>query len=251
MVAALLLWLGDADIALKAGAWFSSIEGSVRGGEMGVAATTLDVDGLLDLKGEAAPYGGLGFKLFDSVSAFTEYWEVEFGGRSTFASAQTYGGGTFAAGSIVESDLALSMATIGFEYAFRIPLSRDATMRLAPVGSMRWLHYRGELDAGVVRQHEAFSYFTPACGIHIEIEAFEELRFDLMATWNSMNNLWDRRVDFVDGTMGVAWEFWEGAYLEAGYRYLSIDLRDRDGSSRNVDIDLQVDGPFFELGWRF
>lgn len=252
MVAALLVALaGDADIALKAGAWFASVEGDLQGSESGLTGSTLDVDNLLDLGGAAVPYGAARGPLFDRVSAVAEYWRVEFDGTAAFPAAQAYGGTVFPAGGVVSSDLSLSMATLGFEYTFDIPLTEDATMRLSPVGTMRWLHFRGELESGALREREAFSYFTPAFGVHIEIEAFDELRFDLGATWNSMNNLWHRRVDFVDGSMGVAWNFWEGAYLEAGYRYTSLDIRDRDSSGRGTNIDLTIDGPFVEMGWRF
>jgi len=119
------LCLDDFEIALRAGAWVAEARGGVLATKGGVAGSMLKLESNLNLDDAPAPFGGIEVHVWERLYAFAEYWTLDFEGTSAFAAAQAYGGRVFPAGSVVESDVSMSMATLGVQYEFDIPLGRS------------------------------------------------------------------------------------------------------------------------------
>lgn len=256
LLAAAACPLDETEIMLRAYGWLSDVKGVVRADDDGIAGSNLDIDGILNTEeNETAVGGSLRFPLFWNLRLFADYWREDFRGATTLTAPITYGGSVFTAGTRVLSEFEFDSAVLGVEYDYLLPISDDSSIGFAGMLGVRYLQFESTLKntSALVpfRETEQFSIFLPTTGLRAQARLTQWFTIDLAGQWFSAGDIEGRDVDTFEFQAGGTITVWRGLYVGAGYRYIDFDIKDRAKAGQRLDLDMELDGPYFELGYRF
>lgn len=243
----------DYHIWLRAEAWFSDVGGDARINQSGVAGTKFDVSDILgDPSAEFTAAGGLTVVFFDSWRLHLDTWREDYDGNSTLTATTTIGGTVFAATTPVTSELEIAEHSLVAEYNFPLHYNGKIGVFIGSELGVKYLDAKGTVESTAVaglRESGQIGLPLPVLGSHVEIAFYDEFILDLTARGFMWNDIADVDVRMWDLAAQLDWRFWRGAYVSGGYRYRSWSFE--KGGSSSFDLELDVSGPFFEVGYRF
>ena len=246
----------DTPIMLRAYGWLSDVKGNVRADDDGVSGSNLDIDRILNTEeNETAVGASLRFPLFWNLRLNADFWTEDFRGASTLTAPINYGGSVFTAGTRVLSEFEFDVATVTIEYDYMLPMSDDSAIGIAAMIGGRYIGFESTLKNTTAlvpfRETEKFSIFLPTTGLRAEVRLTQWFTAELSGQWFSACDIEGRDVDTFEFQAGGTINFWRGMYVGAGYRYIDFDIKDRSKSGQRLDLDMELDGAYFELGYRF
>ena len=149
---------------------------------------------------------------------------------------------------------ALELAEHSLVIEYNFPLHYDGKIGVF-IGSelgVKYLDAKGSIESAAVagvRESGRIGFPIPLLGSHVEISFYDEFIVDLTSRGFMWSDIAGVDVKVWDLAAQLDWRFWEGMYASAGYRYRSWAF-DKGGSS-SFDVELDVSGPFLEIGYRF
>lgn len=246
----------DTPIMVRFTTTLADFQGKVRADDGGVAGSNLDVDSLLRTEDNQAALGGtLRFPLFWQLRANIDYWGQGVEGTTTLGAPIIYGGSVYTAGSRVESALDLHVVTATIEYDHSFGISEHSSVRISGLLGARYIDFDSSLKNTNAlipfTERESFSIFLPTTGLRSELQITDWWTVELMGQWFSMNDLGDRDVATAEFLGETRFNFFQGAFVGAGWRWTDFDISDRSKAGERLDMDLEVDGIFLEIGYTF
>jgi hypothetical protein len=145
----LLLWaapVGAFEIGARGYYWFPGFKADMKGDSAGLSGTDINLKDNLDIGTKAFPsvevFGGLG----RSHLGLT-YTPISYSGSTTLAAPINFNGGTFAAGTTVDSDLKLRM--LDLEYRFTVLNMENfmAGFSLDAIGQIKYIDGEAKIAA--------------------------------------------------------------------------------------------------------
>lgn len=243
----------DYHLWIRAEAWFADVGGDARINRAGVAGTKFDISDLLgDPSAEFGAGGGLTMVFFDSWRVHLDGWREDFDGTSTLTAATTIRGTAFAATTAVASELEMAEYSLVGEYNFPLHYNGTIGVFIGTEIGVKYLDARGSIKSTTIpglRESGQIGLPIPLLGSHVEIAFYDEFILDLTARSFMWGDLAGVDVAVWDLAAQLDWRFWRGMYASAGYRYRSWAF-DKGGTD-SFDVEMDVSGPFFEIGYRF
>lgn len=245
----------DTPIVIRAIAWLPEVKGSIRADENAVTGSGINFDLLNTEKNEAAYGGSIGFPLFWGMRGHVDFWKIELAGRTTLTAPLIFGGSIYTAGTRVDSNHQINMSTATLEYDHAFQIADKSAIRLSGLIGVRWINFEAKLKSATsiipFTETQNFSIFLPTVGARAHITVLPSVSVDLMAQWFSAGDIEDREVDTFEFMGGASYTFFQGAYVGAGYRFVDLDIKDASKVGRRFDLNIELEGLYFELGYRF
>ena len=223
--------------------WQARMTGKMEiteGGAPG-SGTGVDVSDDLDLGPDNTVELGLDLRL-NLHRLKIRYLPLAFSGHDVVGAPFVFHGETYPAGTRTSTEVDLTLLSGMYDY----PIVRWDTGELRAGGGVYFYDFHARIqgrtpDGTLLDEDRGFSRNMPAVALSFE-NRFGMWHVNGSALGAFVRN--DRNIFDIEGSVGT--RIWERVQIDAGYRWIRIDLNETTN-----DLDLAVQGPFLELSFRF
>ena len=232
--------------------WEAEIKGDIRVDDEGLEGTNVDVDETFGFD-EEEDFDELHVTLgLPIIGRFNyQYLRGEYEGEKTLTANFNFGGQTFAASTRIDARLDFQAHTILWQFGANTPGFIGADVGAGMVAGIKYFDIVAEVDDEFGNQEDtkikapvpvigAYARFALASFIAVEAQVHGISFFDTFDT--GLKGI------FYDATLAVDVKF-KGLFVGAGYRIMRMDVEYEN--STDVDVDLELNGIFFEAGFAF
>jgi hypothetical protein len=222
--------------------WLGSVSGSVRADELAVPGTTVELTADLDVSQNEA-YNDFAVCLETPLgNVRLDRWYGGSEGSERLDSTITFQGASYSAGSLVDSDVSIQMATLVYEY----PIAGWLGLQ----GGLRYASATAELESATISEEGDLLAVVPMLGARVWREFSRMFRGELEVGGLAMAT-GDGAARFIDVRAEIAVTPWRGVLAGIGWRWVAVYLKDESESDKESVTDLTLGGLYFTIGVQF
>ncbi len=250
---------GGDGLAMRYRYWMATLDGDVESEDTGVTASELGLDSTLGMDDK---------EMVNDIALWlpnlpllgklhVEYWWADFKGTSVINSDVGFSGRTFTAGSTLNSDMHWKVWSFMWEYTAQGPqlgslAGFPGTSGITGQFGVRYIVADTDISDGVNNASaEMNAWVFPVIGTHASMNFGTFLSLNLQISGMQLFGMSD-----LDG-LHFDLQAWVAVHISsfhagAGYRWFKLDVKDDSPKGTDeLDLDLYVEGFFFEAGFRF
>ena len=217
--------------------WYPTVKGDIRGDGGGVTGTVMDIDGDLGLDATGS-YAVEATGQFGKHRLTLNFNYFDWSGEERLGRPVVFGGATFAAGSVVESDLRTRVLNLEYEYDFFRIDAVLAGLSTGVIGKFIYVDGDVELRSAALDRTINFSYPIPAVGLAAHLGLIAKiLEAHVKAAGMAYSD-----TTYYDLDASVSLTLIPLTDIAVGYKYTKFDV-DQDG----VLLDTELSGPYVSL----
>lgn len=230
--------------------WFAEMEGDLQASDTGVPGTLIDVSSDLDLGRETVHELSAWLNIPFLGNLRGGWWSASFEGSETLTSSVAFSGTTFTSGTEVDTTMDLDVSTLMLDFDLLSPNIGGTGFEIALQIGGKYISASGELESSTVSAKEVIRGGIPVVGARITVDLASTFRVNLEA-----NGLGFERDDielrFVDAVLEIAWSPLPLLNIGAGWHTVQLLAQDDSSTRTDVEIDLEIGGPYLSVGVRF
>ncbi len=242
----------DGMIGVKVRRWQAEIQGDIQVDDDNIGGTSIDVDetfGFDDKEDFDELHVSMGLPLLGRFNF--QYLRGEYEGSRTLTANITFAGTTFSASDTIDAELSFDVYTLLWQFGATTPGVVGADIGAGAIAGVKYFQIHAEVRDQFGQSDETdVKGPLPVIGAYARMNLAKFISLEAQVHGIKFLDNFNLGLSgiFYDATIAVDAKF-SGVYAGVGYRLMRLEVEYEDGT--DVDVELDIDGLFFEAGISF